>query len=77
MVPMWQPRTIVTQAISHGIPRRCFYVALVVGTILNLINQGDALFAFADVNWLKVGMTYLVPYDVCTYGAVTAKLSPD
>jgi len=31
-------------ALSDGIPRRSFFVAIVVGTILNLINQGDALF---------------------------------
>jgi hypothetical protein len=30
--------------VTDGVPRRSFVVALVVGTILNLINQGDALF---------------------------------
>jgi hypothetical protein len=30
-------------AVSDGIPSRSFYVALAVGTVLNLINQGDAL----------------------------------
>jgi hypothetical protein len=30
-------------AISDGVPRRSLYVALIVGTVLNLINQGDAL----------------------------------
>jgi hypothetical protein len=29
--------------VSGGVPRRSFGVALIVGTILNLINQGDAL----------------------------------
>jgi hypothetical protein len=29
-------------AVSDGLPRRSLYVALVVGTVLNLINQGDA-----------------------------------
>jgi hypothetical protein len=61
--------------VSDGIPRRSFYVALVVGTILNLINQGDALFGPAAVNWLKVALTYLVPYAVSTYGAVSYRLS--
>ena len=32
-------------AVSDGVPRRSLWVALVVGTILNLINQGDALLA--------------------------------
>jgi len=47
-------------------------VALVVGTILNLINQGDALLGHAPINWLKIALTYVVPYCVATYGAATA-----
>jgi hypothetical protein len=61
-------------AVSDGVPRRSLYVALVVGTILNLINQGDALFGAAEVNWIKIVLTYLVPYAVCTYGAVSYQL---
>ncbi len=58
------------------IPRRSFYVALVVGTILNLINQGDALLgASAPVNWTKLVLTYFVPYAVATYGAISYRLS--
>jgi len=52
-------------------------VALVVGTVLNLINQGDALFGAGAVNWLKIGLTYVVPYCVSTYGAVSYRLSMD
>jgi len=62
-------------ACSNGIPRRSLYVALVVGTILNLINQGDALLGQTDLNVIKMMLTYFVPYAVCTYGAVTAKMS--
>jgi hypothetical protein len=47
-------------------------VALIVGTVLNLINQGDALFRGEDVNFVKCLLTYAVPYCVATYGAVTA-----
>ena len=61
-------------ALSDGIPRRSFYVALVVGTILNLINQGDALLGAASINWIKIVLTYFVPYAVCTYGAVSHQL---
>lgn len=60
-------------AVSDGVPRRSFYVALVVGTILNLINQGDAIFGVGSVDWLKIVLTYFVPYGVCTYGAVSAQ----
>lgn len=61
-------------AFSDGIPRRSFYVALVVGTVLNLINQGDAIFGSGPINWLKLALTYVVPYAVCTYGAVAAHI---
>lgn len=61
-------------AVADGLPQRSLYVALVVGTVLNLINQGDALLGAAPVNWLKIGLTYLVPYAVCTYGAVAHQL---
>ena len=62
-------------AVSDGIPRRSLLVAIVVGTILNLINQGDALFGPVAVNWTKLLLTYLVPYAVSTYGAVSYRLT--
>jgi hypothetical protein len=31
-------------SLSDGIPRRSICVAIIVGTVLNLINQGDAIF---------------------------------
>jgi len=46
-----------------------------VGTVLNLINQGDALFGAGSVNWLKAALTYVVPYCVSTYGAMSYRLS--
>ena len=61
-------------AVSEGVPRRSFYVALVVGTILNLINQGDALFGGGLVNYTKIVLTFAVPYCVATYGAVSFRL---
>jgi hypothetical protein len=61
-------------AMSGGVPRRSLYVAFIVGTVLNLINQGDALFGMAAINWLKLILTYCVPYAVCTYGAVSYQL---
>ena len=56
-------------------PRRSFVAALAVGTILNLINQGDALFAGRRLDRLKIVLTYIVPYCVTTYGAVSFRLA--
>lgn len=61
-------------AVSDGIPQRSFTVAAIVGTVLNLINQGDAFLGYAELNWVKLLMTYCVPYLVATYGAVSYKL---
>jgi hypothetical protein len=58
-------------AISDGVPRRSLIVALIVGTILNLINQGDTMLAGLPPNLAKLLLTYLVPYLVSTYGAVS------
>jgi hypothetical protein len=67
-------RTFCRYATGDGIPRSSFKVAVVVGLILNAINQGDALLGSAPVDWTKLALTFLVPYCVATYGAVSARL---
>jgi hypothetical protein len=44
-------------------------VSLIVGSALNLINQGDRLAAGAPPNWGKLALTYVVPFLVANYGA--------
>jgi hypothetical protein len=62
-----------TIALEPGIQKRSWIVAIVVGSILNIINQGDALFnGNAIVIW-KLALTFCVPYCVATYGAVSAR----
>jgi hypothetical protein len=60
--------------ISDGVPRRSVAVAAIVGSILNLINQGDVLFGAGQVDFTKVLLTFAVPYCVATYGAVSIRL---
>ena len=52
--------------------RRSSLVALVVGTILNLINQGDALFGDSRVILWRLALTYAVPFAVASYGSYAA-----
>jgi hypothetical protein len=66
---------ILRCCVDNGVPRRSFAVALIVGTILNLINQGDALFSGGSLNLTKLLLTYAVPYCVATYGAVSYRLA--
>jgi len=65
----------IRYAFSDGTPWRSGCVALSVGKILNLINQGDAIFGAVPINWTKIFLTYLVPYAVSTYGAVSYRMS--
>ena len=60
----FQLERIYRCCISDGVPRRSFLVALIVGTILNLINQGDALVGQGHLNLTKIILTYAVPYCV-------------
>ncbi len=70
-------KLVCSYAIADGVPRRSLWVALVVGTILNLINQGDALVARRHLDIAKLVLTYIVPYIVSTYGAVSFRLHSD
>lgn len=48
----------------------CIPVALVVGLILSTINQSDVIVSGAAtaVTWLKVGLNFVVPFCVSSYG---------
>jgi len=62
-------------ATESGIQKRSLIVAAIVGSVLNLINQGDVLVNGGAVDILKICLTFCVPYCVATYGAVSARLS--
>lgn len=61
-------------AMLPDVRKRAFKVALLVGTVLALINHADALVndAFGVKNAVQVILTYFVPYAVATYSAVGA-----
>lgn len=68
---------ILRYSVSGGVPRQSLIVALVVGTILNVINQGDALFGAKHINFTKLILTFVVPYCVATYGAISYRMNVD
>jgi hypothetical protein len=45
-------------------------VSLLVGTLLNFINQGSALIDGVGVVWGQVLLNFVVPYCVASYSAV-------
>ena len=54
--------------------KRSFYVAMIVGTILTLLNQGDTVIMgrFDGSLMWKIPLTYCVPFVVATYGALAS-----
>jgi hypothetical protein len=53
--------------------RRSGLAAIVVGTVLTLLNQGDLLVSgqWSHALYWKIPLTYCVPFLVATYGALT------
>ena len=53
---------------------RALRVALLVGTVLIAINHGDRILnsSVAQLDFLKMILTYLVPYGVSTFSSVAA-----
>jgi hypothetical protein len=64
--------TALRRALSWPIARRSLITMLFVGSILNIINQGDALVRSGAVDWWKLLLTYCVPFCVATFGAYSA-----
>jgi hypothetical protein len=55
--------------------RRTIKIALVVGTILTLINQFDIIVKgdATTLTWLKCGLNYCVPFIVSNLGLLAGK----
>ncbi len=64
---------VLKLAFSDGTPRHALIAGFIIGTLLTVINQGDLIWAGEMPSLIKIFLTYLVPYCVTTFGAVTAK----
>jgi hypothetical protein len=70
--PMRTRYIALCRALSWPVARRSLLTMAIVGSILNAINQGDALLRLDAINWWKVVLTYCVPFCVATFGAYSA-----
>jgi hypothetical protein len=54
---------------------RCIPIALLVGTLLSLINQGTVMFAgdATVATWLRVGMNFVIPFCVSSAGFLASQ----
>jgi hypothetical protein len=66
--------SFISLAFSRQVVSRAFNVALLVGTLLALINHGEKIISLtlSSEDFVKVVLTYLVPYGVSTWSAVQA-----
>ena len=64
----------LTIALSNEVAVTALRLALVVGTILALINHGAEILqgTLTKGNIYQIALTYLVPYSVSTYSSVKA-----
>lgn len=59
---------------ATGTALRALKLALVVGTLLTIINQGDVLLLGQSPDWVKLMLTYMVPYGVSTWTSIAKDL---
>jgi type IV secretory pathway TrbF-like protein len=64
----------IHQCLHPRIVNRALGVALVVGTVLNLINHYDLILGavLSSSTVIQMALTYLVPYIVSTHGQVSS-----
>ena len=71
----WQHWREIPRVVLHPPHlRRTILLALVVGTVLFVINQLDVVLSGAVTKavWLKAAVTYVVPFCVSNYGILVA-----
>jgi hypothetical protein len=59
--------------LSRDLVWRALKISFVVGSILNLINQGEVLWATAELSIPHVMLNYLVPFAVSLFSAMQAR----
>ena len=61
-------------AFQESVYKRALKMTVVVGLILAFINHGDSLISggMTTAEWIKVALTFLVPYCVSTFASVQA-----
>ena len=74
-MPVSAAKEFINLAISDGTPRKAFFTACVVGTILTIINHLDTIMLGDLPPLIKIVLTYCVPYCVTTWGSVLGKKS--
>lgn len=64
---------LLAHMLSRPVVANAVKVSLFVGTCLNAINQGPAIWRGEGVEWSKLLLNYVVPYLVASYSAAKAR----
>jgi hypothetical protein len=77
--PPWSRPGDAARLFARGITvRPCVPVAAVVGCLLSAINEGAQIAAghSGRLTWVRVGLNFVVPFLVASYGYLTAARVP-
>lgn len=72
---MQEKVTLWHYAFSQSQLKISFKTSLIVGTLLNVINQWDAIMGAGNYDVIKIGLTYLVPFCVATYAGAKGSMN--
>lgn len=61
---------------TRAILIRGLIVSILVGSLLTLINQFEAISALQTPNLLKMGLSYVVPFCVSVFSAMAVRKNP-
>ena len=62
-------KNLLRAARSRKVVLNALRVSFVVGSILNLINQGSVVLSGSSISWPHIVLNYVVPYCVSSYSA--------
>jgi hypothetical protein len=71
LIPSWSSPLEAVALIARGYTfKTASKVAIVVGTLLTLVNQATVIAAghVGPVTWVRVGFNYAIPYTVASIG---------
>lgn len=68
-------KSLLQLVCSARIVQSALRVAAVVGTLLNVINQGGTILAGNDISWFHLMLNYAVPYAVASYSAAKNEIA--
>lgn len=68
-----RPQNLLEAMLSRPVVTNAAKVSLFVGTCLNAINQGPAIWHGEPVEWGKMALNFLVPFLVSSYSAAKTR----